>query len=41
MSGENCAIVGCSANYPHKDISLFKLPTSKRNDEITMSWRKC
>ena len=41
MSGENCAIVECSAKHRHKGISLFKLPTSTPNDEITMSWRKC
>ena len=41
MSGESCAIVGCTANGRHKDISLFKLPTSKPNDEITMNWGKC
>ena len=29
MPGENCAIVGCSTNRRHKDISLFKLPTAK------------
>ena len=40
MPGENCAIVGCSTNRRHKDISLFKLPTAKPNDETTMSWRK-
>ena len=40
MPGENCAIVGCSTNCRHKDISLFKLPTAKPNDETTMSWRK-
>ena len=41
MSGENCAIVGCSANHQYKDISLFKLATSKPNYYITMNWRKC
>ena len=40
MSGENCAIVGCATNHQQKDISLFKLPTSKTNDETTMNWRK-
>ena len=29
MPGENCAIVGCSTNRRHKDISLFELPTAK------------
>ena len=40
MPGENCAIVECSTNRRHKDISLFKLPTAKPNDETTMSWSK-
>ena len=40
MSGESCAIAGCSTNHRHKCISLFKLPTAKANDGITMSWRK-
>ena len=40
MPGENCAIVECCNNCRHKDISLFKLPIAKPNDETTMSWRK-
>ena len=41
MSGENYAIVGCSANHRYKDISLFILETSKSNYNINMSWKKC
>ena len=40
MPGEHQAIVGCSTNRRHKDISLLKLPTAKPNDKTTMSWRK-
>ena len=29
MPGVNCAIVGCSTNRRHKDISLLRLPTAK------------
>ena len=40
MPGENCAIVECSTNHRHKDISFSKLPADKPNDVTTMSWRK-
>ena len=33
MSGENYAIVGCSTNRRHKDVSLFKLPTPTPNEK--------